>query len=262
MIRLGVFDLEGTLLTRKGKLPETFYRDVDLLARRNVSAAIVSGRPARLLFEMFDRDSDLLISGVDGNVFFRGKKLLHARFISPELICKVQAITEEREDMAIVFSGLYENFVSDEHYRRFCAWGMRRFMPDAPRDLTAVENICKIHLFCRGGVKAAKHEITASFGEIKQFCDVRESGYGWIGIMEKDSNKASAVRFFQEYLGIDGHETAVFGDSSNDVPMFKLADYAFAMKNAPADIQQKASYVTDEDNDHNGAMKALIRLTE
>ena len=33
------------------------------------------------------------------------------------------------------------------------------------------------------------------------------------------------------------------------------------MKNAPADVRQKAGHTTEDDNDHNGAMKALLSLT-
>ncbi len=79
--------------------------------------------------------------------------------------------------------------------------------------------------------------------------------------MEKDSNKAAAVSFFQKYLNVNDDEIAVFGDSSNDIPMFELTAYSFAMRNAPSDIRQKAGRITKEDNDHNGAMKTLIELT-
>ena len=262
MIKLGVFDLDGTLLTGEDKLPETFYSDVELLARRGVSVAMVSARPARFLFEMFDRETDLLISGEDGNIFFRGKELLHARFVSSELIRQIGSMIQQHEDLAVLYSGLEELYVSEEHYRRFLKWGFKRFMPDHPRDLSGDEKICKIHVLCRGGVDPAKRLIASDFREISRSFDVTESGYGWIGIMEKDSNKASAVRFFQQYLKIGNDETAVFGDSSNDVPMFALTKYSFAMKNAPSDIQRQAANITREDNDHNGAMKALIELSD
>lgn len=44
--------------------------------------------------------------------------------------------------------------------------------------------------------------------------------------------------------------------------MFDLTKYSFAMKNALPDVRANANYVTKEDNDHNGAMKALIELTD
>ena len=68
MVKLGVFDLDGTLLTSEDKLPDTFYQDVELLHSRNVSVAIASARPAQFLFDMFDHDADLLMSGEDGNI--------------------------------------------------------------------------------------------------------------------------------------------------------------------------------------------------
>ena len=261
MIKLGVFDLDGTLLTSDGRLPETFYRDVELLHCRNVSVAIASARPAQFLFEMFDRDVDLLISGEDGNIFFRGRQLLCARYVSGELTARVYAIAAGRDDVAVVCSGPDGLYVSAGHYRRFIAWGLGRFMPEAPKEPAEDTKLCKIHVYCRDGIEAAKQMVSSVFAEMQARGDVLETGYGWIGITEKNSNKASAVRFFQEYLNVGDDETAVFGDSSNDIPMFALTEHAYAMKNAPADVRQKAKRVTEDDNDHNGAMQALLRLT-
>ena len=78
--------------------------------------------------------------------------------------------------------------------------------------------------------------------------------------MGKNSNKASAVRFFKNYLGLSDDEIAVFGDSENDLPMFELTKYSFAMKNADESVRGKAAQVTEYDNDHNGAMRALLEL--
>ena len=261
MIRLGVFDLDGTLLTGEGRLPETFYDDVALLRSRHVSVAIASARPAQFLFEMFDRDVDLMISGEDGSIFFRGKQLLHARYVSSGSIARVRAIADARDDIAVICTGPDCVSVAAEHHRRFIEWGLAHFMPKTPTEPAGNARFCKIHVYCRDGVEAAKRMAASVFAEIVAEADVREAGYGWIGITGKDANKASAVRFFQRYLNIGEDETAVFGDSSNDVPMFETTENAFAMKNAPAEIQQKAKHVTEDDNEHNGAMKTLIRIT-
>ena len=261
MVKLCVFDLDGTLLTSEDKLPETFYQDVELLRSRGDSVAIASARSAQFLFEMFDRDVDMLISGEDGNIFFRGKQLLHVRYVSAGLIARVYAITAKRNDTAVLCTGPDDMYVSAEHYRRFVKWGKGRFMPEAPKDLTENAKVCKIHVLCRDGAEAAKRMIPSVFAEIQGDSDVTGSGYGWIGITAKDSNKAAAVRFFQQYLNISDDETAVFGDSANDVPMFELTENSYAMKNAPADIRQMAKHTTAYDNDHNGAMKTLLSLT-
>ena len=232
-----------------------------MLHSRNVSVAIASARPAQFLFDMFDRDVDMLISGEDGNIFFRGKQLLHVRYVSAELIARVYAITAKRDDTAVLCTGPDDMYVSAEHYRRFVEWGKGRFMPEAPKDLTENAKVCKIHVMCRDGAEATKQMIPSVFAEIQGDSDVTGSGYGWIGITAKDSNKAAAVRFFQQYLNISDDETAVFGDSANDIPMFELTENSYAMKNAPADIRQMAKHTTAYDNDHNGAMKTLLSLT-
>ena len=261
MVKLGVFDLDGTLLTGEGKLPETFYQDLELLRSRGVTVAIVSARPAQFLFEIFDREVDLLISGEDGNIFYRGKQLLHARYVPADLIARVFEITAKRDDTAVLCTGLNDMYVSAEHYHRFVEWGKGWFMPEEPKDLPENAKICKIHVLCRDGIEAAKRMVSADFAEIRDRGDVSGSGYGWIGITAKDSNKAAAIRFFQQYLNISNDETAVFGDSENDVPMFELTENSYAMKNAPADIRQIAGHVTEDDNNHNGAMKTLLYIT-
>ncbi len=262
MIKLGVFDLDGTLLTSDGRLPDTFWEDLKLLNARGVNVAIASARPVQFLFDMFDHENDLLISGEDGNIFFQGSKLLHARYISDELVKKVGDIVEKHEDLAMLCTGLDSIYVSQKDYNRFIQWGKGQFMPETPQELQGNEKICKIHVLCRDGIEKAKETINVIFSDVNTIADVQESGYGWIGITEKGSNKAEAVRFFQKFLNIKDDETAVFGDSSNDIPMFDLTKYSFAMKNALPDVRANANYVTMEDNDHNGAIKALLELTE
>lgn len=261
MIKLGMFDLDGTLLDSEGKLPGSFYSDIEVLRKRGVHVAIASARPVQFLFEMFDRDVDILISGEDGNVFFKGKELLHARFLSFDIINKIKDRIAQRSDVAIIFSSLDELYVSNEDYSRLKKWGLERFLPETPLSLSGREQICKIHLYCSGGVAMAKEMIAGSFHDLDDECNMSESGYGWIGFMGKDSNKASAFRFFQNYLGLSDDEIAVFGDSENDLSMFELTKYSFAMKNADKSVREKAALVTKYDNDHNGAMKALLEIT-
>ena len=261
MIKLGVFDLDGTLLDSEGNLPETFYSDAEKLGERGVHVAIASARPVQFLFGIFDRDVDILISGEDGNIFFRGKKLLHARYLSFDLINRVRERIAQRDDMATIFSSLDALYVSREDFDRLTKWGLERFLPEEPSALSGEEKITKIHLYCSGGVEMAKEMVAVFFNDLADDCDVMEVGHGWIGFTEKGSNKASAVRFFQEYLELSGDEIAVFGDSENDLHMFELTKYSFAMKNADESIKEKAAFITDEDNDHNGAMKALLKAT-
>ena len=121
---------------------------MELLRSRGVSAAIASARPAQFLFEMFDRDVDLLISGEDGNIFFRGKQLLHVRYVPAGLIDRVYAITAGRDDTAVLCTGLNEIYVSAEHFRRFIEWGERpvyaRCSEGSERKRKSLQNPCAL----------------------------------------------------------------------------------------------------------------------
>ena len=96
---------------------------------------------------------------------------------------------------------------------------------------------------------------------IKGF-EVKPSGDCWIDMNKKGQSKADSVVFLQKKLGISEEETMVFGDSDNDLPMFKHAYYSYAMKNADHFIKSKARFVTEEDNDHDGVMKTIQKMME
>ena len=92
--------------------------------------------------------------------------------------------------------------------------------------------------------------------------EVKPSGDCWIDINKKGQSKADSIIFLQNKFHISKEETMVFGDSDNDLAMFKQADYSFAMKNADDFIKKNAHYVTLDDNEHDGVMKTIQKMLE
>lgn len=70
------------------------------------------------------------------------------------------------------------------------------------------------------------------------------------------TNKALAVRYLCRYKGIPLEHTIAFGDNYNDLEMLETAGTGIVMGNAPEEIRERFSYVT-EDNDHEGIAVAL-----
>ena len=264
MIKLGVFDLDKTLLDANSRLPRDFYENVEILRKRGVTVAIASGRPADSLLYLFNRATDdMLICGEDGNLFFKGKKLLKAHIMSWDLINEIRAVVKGRQDLVTMYSSVEgETYWEWEDLQRLGMWSGRRYRREDAHELDGSENICRIHCVCPGGEPAALVAINGPLAVLKDKCDVLAEGHGWIGIMEKGMNKGMAVKLFMEHLGIGPDEVAVFGDNENDVPMFSVAKYAYAMKNALPEIQAKAAFVTRYDHTVNGAMRQLLELTE
>lgn len=69
-------------------------------------------------------------------------------------------------------------------------------------------------------------------------------------LTNKYITKGNALNLFQKKYNIGNEELLVFGDSENDISMFKDRKYSIAMKNALPSAKQKANFHAD---DHNNA---------
>ncbi len=262
-IKLAIFDLDGTLLTPEEILPENFEEELKCFIEKGVKVAIASARPATDVFKLFDKVPEgLLISCEDGNVFFEGTNLLSVRYIDPQAIDAVYNAVKGRKDIAVLCSSLKRNYITEEDYQKFVATGFESYVPGGPCELSEDDPIVKVHCACAGGVSQALEVINTLLLDLQKDYEVHETGRGTIGITMKGANKSGAVKFFMEYFGLGIENIVVFGDSDNDIPMFKAVKYSFAMKNALEDVQKEATFVTKEDNGHGGAIKALKEFIE
>lgn len=76
----------------------------------------------------------------------------------------------------------------------------------------------------------------------------------WLEIMPAKASKSNAVRQLQDMLGCD--RLVVFGDGKNDIDMFQIADEAYAMANAHAELKKIATGIIPS-NDEDGVAKWL-----
>ena len=79
----------------------------------------------------------------------------------------------------------------------------------------------------------------------------------FLTILHPLSDKAHALIKVHEYLNSDISETTVFGDSINDIGMFKLAGNAVAVANALEEVKKEADIILKESNDEDGVAKYL-----
>ncbi|CAA6825957.1 MAG: HAD-superfamily hydrolase [uncultured Sulfurovum sp.] len=79
----------------------------------------------------------------------------------------------------------------------------------------------------------------------------------FLTILHPLSDKAHALDKVHEYLNVEAKETTVFGDSINDLGMFKLAGTAIAVNNALDIVKRAATIVLQESNDEDAVAKYL-----
>lgn len=70
-----------------------------------------------------------------------------------------------------------------------------------------------------------------------------------IEVMNKQMNKAEALKKVADYYNIPQHRIVAFGDGSNDLEMIDFAGVGVAMTNALPDIKNVAKHITDTNED-------------
>jgi len=84
----------------------------------------------------------------------------------------------------------------------------------------------------------------------------------FLTILHPLSDKAHALNIVHEYLQRDLKETTVFGDSLNDIGMFKLAGTAVAVSNALDVVKEHANIILTESNDENAVANYLAKTIQ
>ncbi len=74
-----------------------------------------------------------------------------------------------------------------------------------------------------------------------------------IEITSKSATKGNCIKYLSEITGIPLSETAAAGDTENDLSILKTVGISIAMLNADKEVKDVCRYVTDYDNDHDGA---------
>jgi Cof subfamily protein (haloacid dehalogenase superfamily) len=79
----------------------------------------------------------------------------------------------------------------------------------------------------------------------------------FLTILHPLGDKAHALNIVHEYLDYSAEETTVFGDSLNDIGMFKLAGTAVAVSNALTEVKELADIVLTKNNDEDAVAHYL-----
>lgn len=84
---------------------------------------------------------------------------------------------------------------------------------------------------------------------------------GWfLTVLHPEGDKANALSKVMEYLDREPSNVTVFGDSLNDIGMFKLAGTAIAVSNALDEVKAVSDIVLPHSNDEDAVAKYLMGI--
>ncbi len=262
-ISLVVSDVDGTLITKEKKLTARTIAAVARLQKAGIAFALISGRPPvgmRMISEPLGVRTP--IYGFNGGLATSPdfRQIIAARYLERQIVGA--AIGE------LDRSGLDVWLYTDEN------WLVRdRQAPHVTREAETVrmepkemaafpEQVLDAVIKIVGVsdrpdvVKRAHAAVCQKVGHaVVAAC----SQPYYLDITSKMANKGQAVSLLAEHLGVANEEIVTIGDMPTDVPMFENSGISIAMGNAAVEVQSKAHYTTD-DNDNDGFARAIDRF--
>lgn len=267
MIKLALFDLDKTLLDDKSRLPEDFTSYRQFLEAEGVKVGIASARTLFSIEELFGDQINFLAGTCDnGNTIFDGHSYQVLNSWKPEAIRYLISFLDRDPDIGLIFSGM-EFYYADPLTKERCISHGREWMAERIHDIEEALaegiEICNCHYVCfwekyPSIMDCVQEKLDGPLKDAKENWDLMEAGWGWVAVCAKGGGKAAGIRSLMKDRGVTAEETMAFGDSDNDVSMFREVAFSYAMKNASPTAIEAAAYITEEDNNHNGAMKAAL----
>lgn len=272
MIKLALFDLDKTLLDDRSRLPEEFDICVQQLEERGVQVGIASARTFFSIEELFEDRINKLVGICDnGNTIFEGRDYRVLNSWKKEDIRQLISYLDRDPDIGLVFSGT-EKYYADPLTAERCRTHGREWMTERINDIEEALaegiQICNCHYVCfyekyPSILECVEEKLKGPLKEAGENWDLMEAGWGWVAVCVPGEGKAAGIRSLMKELRADRDETMVFGDSDNDISMFQEVKHSYAMKNASSTAKSAAANITEEDNNHNGALKAaLFRVSQ
>ncbi|WP_173916617.1 Cof-type HAD-IIB family hydrolase [Halobacillus sp. Marseille-Q1614] len=251
--KIAFFDIDGTLLNHRKKLPASTIQAVKELQKNGVYCAIATGR-APFMYE--DIRETL---GIDSYVSFNGQYVV----FEGEVIYKNPLPSSELER-------LYEDAKSNEHPMVFMnhegmrateqdhsfvreALGSLNFdYPQVHKEFYKENELYQSLVFCEG------NEIDHYRDEHKAFDYIRWHEFS-CDVLPTGGSKARGIQKMIDAAGLDISNTYAFGDGLNDIEMIREVGTGVAMGNAVDATKQVSDYVTT-DVDEDGLVKAIHEL--
>ena len=271
-LKLIAFDLDGTFLDDRKKIPEENLRAIKAAAEKGIYIVPATGRlyealPVELREPEFIRYY-ILINGAkvydakEDKVLFSAElpnKLALALFDNAEKIgCLYDCYLR---DKGLMSRGLYDaldDLVENKIYLEYMK-SIRKPVEDLKAFIREDGgSVQKVQYFFKDMAERKNQLETLGdrFPGVKATTSIPIN----IEINSAYAAKGPALQALCEYLGFTADNAAAFGDNTNDLSMVQAAGRGIAMKNSDEGLLAAAKYVTDYDNNDAGVGKMIMEF--
>ena len=269
MVKIVVFDLDGTLYdSHKHIDKDTVYKIIEL-EQKGIVVGIVTGRFYEELDEVIEklklREYNGFVASSNGleiHDFLDGEKKCFTRLSKDEVKELVKEAKKHHMISYVWQNGRYSMFdISfmnglkklasaipfDEHYIK--ALRETEFEKSISLEVPLYDKVC----FAGLPILKLKKSILKQHPEYR-FYDVRKLG---TELCKKDVGKLEAIQFICRKKNTSIDCVMAFGDNGNDVNLLASCGYGVAMRNGSAQAKKAAKYISDYANNEQGVLRFI-----
>ena len=244
MIKLVATDIDGTILIPEGDFTQGVKDCIKSLCNRGIKVVLVTGR-MNAAAKRIASDLGLTtpVVSYQGGLVVDGDKTLYERYLTEEQTERVLAwakgenihINLYNDDILYSESECYEvkrycnNLHTQYEIKSFCDIKKNKINKLLAIDYNHPEKIDKL-----------EKELPKMFPDLYI---VKSTPY-FLEFSNKEASKSCAVKFLQEYWGVNQEETLCIGDQNNDIELLKAGGVKIAMGNATEELKSIADYIT------------------
>lgn len=262
-----LFDLDGSLVNDKRVMDKKNFQLPTLLKQLNLEYSIITGRPEYMMLKEINiLKPTLPVVSVNGAIIIDiNNKILYERSFNQDVANQLLAdlLNYNLDFYLYTPTQIYVNPLHFEHVEKWRSV-ISQIQPEFQWKISDFkifqknrnEPILKF-LVCTNNYEIVENLVKSKYSNDLA---IARSTPNTIDVNSIDVNKGLGLLKLSETLGADLNQFIVFGDGGNDIPMFKLAKYSVAMKNAADFVKEAALMVTDLDNNHGGIYEFIKKI--
>ena len=268
--QLIALDIDGTLANTQRELSDETLRVLQMLLAADVEIVLVTGLnpwPARRYIAQIGPIHAICLNGI---FLMKGEEIRAGSFLDPAVAREAARFIVTRGYVPLVYG----------------ADGVTRYLPaEEGDDVEAMREVAKLiaerdyqpfqpvdsiaALFaappaqvsvCETDERAARLQpaLTAAFDE-RAYVVYQPGSRAWLEVNHPDARKDVALLHFAQRREIPPERIVYFGDSLNDLPVFRALPHAVAMGNARPEVKALAWRIAPS-NEEDGVAQMLMEL--
>ena len=261
-MELFVSDLDGTLLNKSSQVSSKSREIINDLMKKGVKFTVATARTHATVIDLLEgleiNMSIAIMNGV-GIYDLKNRKYLEIVDMDKQAVKEAITIFDQChlepmiygicEDQLSVFYRQLPNIAAQTFYHQRKDAKLKTFKQvHSFEEVIQTNKIVNMLVFDRLEIIEEAYRRVQSIDGIRAtYYRTREEGYGYMELYSTNASKANGIKALMKYA--DFEKVIGFGDNLNDLPMFELADEAYAPENAVDEIKKVATGVIRHHDD-------------